>query len=141
MDRIFFTRSSIAAEEIRHDCYPETSIELAHPDETEPMQARLHTSLTLWSYCADWAETYGTFEQCKNVYDKMIDFKVTTPQIIINYGLFLQENKYFEEEFRAYEKGIDLFRWPNVYDIWHTYLTKFLQRYGGSKLERSRDLF
>jgi pre-mRNA-splicing factor SYF1 len=43
--------------------------------------------------------------------------------------------------FQAYEKGIALFKWPNVYDIWNTYLTKFLKRYGGTKLERARDLF
>ncbi|XP_069459971.1 pre-mRNA-splicing factor SYF1 isoform X2 [Ambystoma mexicanum] len=43
--------------------------------------------------------------------------------------------------FKAYERGISLFRWPNVYDIWNTYLTKFIDRYGGKKLERARDLF
>lgn len=26
-------------------------------------------------------------------------------------------------------------------DIWSTYLTKFIARYGGRKLERARDLF
>merc|ERR1739844_526724 len=31
--------------------------------------------------------------------------------------------------------------WPNVFDIWNTYLTEFLERYGGTKLERARDLF
>ena len=62
-------------------------------------------------------------------------------QIIINYGLFLKENNYFEEAFKAYEKGISLFKWPNVYDIWNTYLSEFLARYGGTKLERTRDLF
>ena len=50
------------------------------------------------------------------------------PQIIINFGLFLKENNYFEEAFKAYEKGIALFKWPNVFDIWNTYLTEFLQR-------------
>jgi pre-mRNA-splicing factor SYF1 len=34
-----------------------------------------------------------------------------------------------------------LFKWPNVFDIWNTYLTEFLERYGGTKLERARDLF
>ena len=43
--------------------------------------------------------------------------------------------------FQAFEKGIALFKWPNVYDIWHTYLSKFIQRYKGQKLERTRDLF
>lgn len=42
---------------------------------------------------------------------------------------------------QAYERGISLFKWPNVYDIWNTYLTKFIDRYGGKKLERARDLF
>ena len=42
---------------------------------------------------------------------------------------------------QAYEKGIALFKWPNVFNIWNTYLTKFLKRYGGTKLERARDLF
>ena len=34
-----------------------------------------------------------------------------------------------------------MFKWPNVSDIWSTYLTKFIARYGGRKLERARDLF
>lgn len=53
----------------------------------------------------------------------------------------MEEHNYFEEAFRAYEKGIALFKWPNVYDIWNSYLTKFLQCYGGTKLENLRDLF
>lgn len=60
----------------------------------------------------------------------------------MNYAIYLEENKYFEDAFRAYEKGIALFKWPNVYDIWLTYLHKFTERYSdGSKLERARDLF
>ena len=31
--------------------------------------------------------------------------------------------------FQAYEKGVALFKWPNVFDIWNTYLTKFIDRY------------
>ena len=31
--------------------------------------------------------------------------------------------------FQAYEKGIALFRWPNVFDLWNTYLSKFIDRY------------
>lgn len=42
---------------------------------------------------------------------------------------------------QAYERGIALFRWPNVAAVWHSYLTKFVARYGGRKLERARDLF
>lgn len=114
---------------------------VAYHDDTEPVQMRVYKSLKLWSMYADLEESFGSFKTCKAVYDRIIDLKICTPQIIINYGLFLEEHNYFEEAFRAYEKGISLFKWPNVYDIWNSYLTKFLKRYGGTKLERARDLF
>lgn len=114
---------------------------VAYYDQSEPVQFRLYKSLKIWSMYADLEESFGTFKSTKAVYDRIIDLKIATPQIIINYGLFLEENNYFEEAFKAYEKGISLFKWPNVYDIWNTYLIKFLKRYKGSKLERARDLF
>jgi len=110
-------------------------------DQSETVQDRLYKSIKVWSLYADLEEGFGTFKSCKAVYDRIIDLRIATPQIIINYGMFLDENNYFEEAFRAYEKGIALFKWPNVYDIWNTYLAKFVERYGGKKLERARDLF
>ena len=111
-------------------------------DGNETVQLRLHKSLKLWSFYVDLEECYGTFQTCKAVYDRILDLRIATPQIIINYGMYLEENKYFEDAFRTYERGIALFKWPNVYDIWLTYLCKFVERYAdGSKLERARDLF
>nr|XP_033771915.1 pre-mRNA-splicing factor SYF1 isoform X2 [Geotrypetes seraphini] len=110
-------------------------------DNSEPVQNRLYKSLKVWSMLADLEESLGTFKATKAVYDRILDLRIATPQIIINYALFLEEHKYFEESFKVYERGISLFRWPNVYDIWNTYLTKFIDRYGGKKLERARDLF
>ncbi|KAL0274475.1 UNVERIFIED_CONTAM: hypothetical protein PYX00_006887 [Menopon gallinae] len=138
--------------EIRHENYSEAvklmqratvppSRKIDYHDDTETVQMRLYKSLKIWSMYADLEESFGTFKTCKAVYDRILDLKIATPQIIINYGLFLEEHNYFEEAFRAYEKGIALFKWPNVFDIWNTYLTKFLKRYGGTKLERARDLF
>lgn len=138
--------------ELRHD-HSDEALKLMHRvttplkrqvgyhDETETVQARVHKSLKVWSLYADLEESFGTFKSCKAVYDKIIDLRIATPQIIINYAMFLEENNYFEEAFKAYEKGIALFKWPNVYDLWNTYLTKFIKRYEGSKLERARDLF
>jgi len=114
---------------------------VSYHDDAETVQMRLHKSLKIWSLYADLEESFGTFKSTKAVYDRILDLRIATPQIIINYGLFLKENNYFEEAFKAYEKGISLFKWPNVYDIWNTYLSEFLARYGGSKLERIRDLF
>uniref|UniRef100_A0A8D0G452 Pre-mRNA-splicing factor SYF1 n=1 Tax=Sphenodon punctatus TaxID=8508 RepID=A0A8D0G452_SPHPU len=110
-------------------------------DASEAVQNRVYKSLKVWSMLADLEESLGTFKSTKAVYDRILDLRIATPQIIINYGLFLEEHSYFEESFKAYERGISLFRWPNVYDIWNTYLTKFIDRYGGKKLERARDLF
>ena len=110
-------------------------------DNTEPVQNRVYLSLKLWSMFADLEESFGDFNSTKNVYDRIVDLKIATPQIILNYALFLEENQYFEESFKAYERGVSLFKWPHVFDIWQTYLDKFLARYGGRKLERARDLF
>ncbi|CAH1785851.1 unnamed protein product [Owenia fusiformis] len=138
--------------EIRHENY-EDALKLmqkatappprkvAYHDEAETVQSRVYKSLKLWSMYADLEESFGSYKSCKAVYDRILDLRIATPQIIINYGMFLEENNYFEEAFRAYEKGIALFKWPNVYDIWNQYLSKFIERYGGKKLERARDLF
>merc|ERR1712226_1676781 len=114
---------------------------ISYHDSGETVQVRLHKSLKIWSLYADMEESFGTFKSTKAVYDRVLELKIATPQIVINYGLFLKENNYFEEAFKAYEKGISLFKWPNVFDIWNTYLSEFLARYEGKKLERTRDLF
>ncbi|VDD85968.1 unnamed protein product [Enterobius vermicularis] len=110
-------------------------------DESEPVQFRVYKSLKVWSLCADIEEAFGTLEDCQAVYERIIDLRIATPQIIINYAKYLEENNYFENAFAAYEKGIALFKWPIVNEIWHAYLVSFLKRYGGKKLERARDLF
>merc|ERR1719232_1881422 len=138
--------------ELRHDNWEESlkllqratappPRKVSYHDQGETVQMRLHKSLKVWSLYADLEESFGTFKSTKAVYDRVLDLRIATPQIIINYGLFLKENNYFEEAFKAYEKGISMFKWPNVFDIWNTYLSEFLARYGGSKLERTRDLF
>ena len=55
--------------------------------------------------------------------------------------LGMQEHKFFEESFKVYERGVSLFKWPHVKDLWQAYLAQFVQRYKGTKLERARDLF
>lgn len=82
-----------------------------------------------FAYFLQYTSYVVVFQSCKTVYDRIIDLKIATPQIIMNYGMFLEENNHFEEAFKAYEKGLSLFKWPHVYDIWNTYLMKFIQRY------------
>lgn len=106
-----------------------------------PPQRRLYRSLRLWSLYCDLEESLGTIESAKAVYEKILDLRIATPQIILNYAAFMTEHKYFEEAFRVYERGTTLFGYPHVKDIWAAYLTKFIDRYKGSKVERTRDLF
>ena len=103
----------------------------AYHDKSEPVQNRLFRSLKVWSMYADLEESLGTFEvththifkrmysdlltsqllytpwsilitqSTKAVYNRIIDLKIATPQIIINYGLFLEERNYFEEAFKV----------------------------------------
>jgi len=71
----------------------------------------------------------------------MIDIKIANTQTILNYCDFLEKNNYFENTFRVYEQAINYLTWPYIYDIWIAYLTKFVNRYKGEKIERGRDLF
>ena len=70
-------------------------------DTTEPVQLRVYKSLKLWSLYADLEESIGTFAACKAVYERILDLRIATPQIVINFGMFLEENNYFEEAFKV----------------------------------------
>jgi pre-mRNA-splicing factor SYF1 len=89
----------------------------------------------------DLEESCGTLESTKKVYERIFDLRIATPQIIVNYANFLEEHGYYEESFRIYERGVDHFSYPVAFELWNLYLTKFLARYAGTKLERARDLF
>ena len=109
------------------------------------MQTRLFKSLKLWSFYVDLEESIGTVESAKAVYDKILDLRIANAQIIVNYAAFLEENKYFEESFKAcpvdfsrdgtnswsqvYERGVELFTFPISFEIWNIYLSKFVKRY------------
>ncbi|CAK9148005.1 unnamed protein product [Ilex paraguariensis] len=110
-------------------------------DGNEPVQMKLHKSLRLWAFYVDLEESLDTLESTREVYERILDLRIATPQIIINYSMLLEEHKYFEDAFKVYERGVKIFKYPHVKDIWVTYLSKFVKRYGKSKLERARELF
>ncbi|KAG6832706.1 hypothetical protein H0H92_012278 [Tricholoma furcatifolium] len=139
--------------EIRHENYDNAirvmqratavpkNTKINYHDHTLSAQARLFKSLKLWSFYVDLEESIGTVESAKNVYDKILELRIANAQIIVNYAAFLEENKYFEESFKIYERGVELFTFPISFELWNIYLSKFVKRYSGSKLERARDLF
>lgn len=105
------------------------------------VQNRIFRSTKLWALSIDIEESLGTVATTRAAYDSALELKVATPALILSYAKFLEERKYFEEAFKVYERGIKVFPWPHVNDIWLTYLNRFVERYGGRKLERARDLF
>jgi hypothetical protein len=54
-------------------------------------QAWLHKNLKLWSFYCDLEESLGTLASSREVYDRMIELKIATPQIFLNYAHLLWE--------------------------------------------------
>jgi hypothetical protein len=69
-----------------------------HPGPTAPqpdvadvaVQGRLYRSLKLWTFYCDLEESLGTLESARAVYDQILDLRIATPQIVLNYALFLE---------------------------------------------------
>lgn len=110
-------------------------------DETLTPQARIHKSSKVWMFYVDLVESVSTLQETRAVYDRLFELKIATPQTVVNYANTLSENGYFEDSFKIYERGLDLFSYPTAFELWNLYLSKFIKRYGGKKLERARDLF
>ena len=106
-----------------------------------PVQERLFRSTKLWCLLADLEESLGTPEGVRRAYDAMLDLRIATPRVVLNYAAFLETHSFFEESFRCFERGVDLFDFPYALEIWIAYLVKFVQHYKGTKVERTRDIF
>lgn len=103
---------------------------------------RLHTNVNIWKLRLDLEESLGNYKSTREAYEKAFELRIITAQMIINYAAYLEEHKYFEDSFRAFERGLDIFpKFPHARELWDTYLTKFVNRYKESKLERARDLY
>jgi pre-mRNA-splicing factor SYF1 len=108
-------------------------------DETLSPQQRVHKSWKLWSFYVDLVESVSTLEETKKVYERIFELRIATPQTVVNYANLLEENQYYEESFKIYERGLDLFSYPVAFELWNLYLTKAVDRKIG--IERLRDLF
>ena len=102
---------------------------------------RLRFSQRVWGLYLDLEESLGTLETVRGAYEAAMALRVVTPAMVLNFAAYCEERGYHEESFRAFERGVGLFPWPGVRVLWLAYLEKFVARYGGSKLERARDLF
>lgn len=108
-------------------------------DETLSPQQRLHKSWKLWSFYVDLVESVSGLSETRAIYDRIFELRIATPQTVVNYANLLEEHKYFEESFKVYERGLDLFSYPVAFELWNMYLTKAVDR--KISMERLRDLF
>ncbi|KAI9783433.1 MAG: pre-mRNA-splicing factor syf1 [Peltula sp. TS41687] len=108
-------------------------------DDALTPQQRVHKSWKLWSFYVDLVESVKPLEETKQIYERIFDLKIATPQTVVNYANLLEENKYYEESYRIYERGLNLFRYPVAFELWNLYLPKAIKR--RMDLERLRDLF
>jgi pre-mRNA-splicing factor SYF1 len=108
-------------------------------DETLSPQQRVHKSWKLWSFYVDLVESVSSLEETKKVYERIFELRIATPQTVVNYANLLEENGYFEDSFKIYERGLDLFSYPVAFELWNLYLSKAVERQ--ISIERLRDLF
>jgi len=108
-------------------------------DETLSPQQRVHKSWKLWSFYVDLVESVGTIEETRAIYDRIFELRIATPQTVVNYANLLEENKYYEDSYKIYERGLDLFSYPVAFELWNLYLSKAVTRQVA--IERLRDLF
>lgn len=104
-------------------------------------QEMLFLNTELWALRIDLEEILGDLNSIRKLYEESIDLKIATPSMILHYAQLLEDNKYFEDSFKAYERSLNLFTYPQNYVLWSTYLTKFISRYSGTQIERTRDIF
>ncbi|KAL9624089.1 MAG: hypothetical protein Q9160_001611 [Pyrenula sp. 1 TL-2023] len=108
-------------------------------DDSLSPQQRVHKSWKLWSFYVDLVESVGSVTETRAVYERIFELRIATPQTVVNYANLLEENNYFEESFKVYERGLDLFSYPVAFELWNLYLTKAVDR--RISIERLRDLF
>jgi len=117
-----------AIEIMRHACSrPNRRGKEPHPQAAKKDEGgSLGNNIRAWSLYIDLLENFSTFEDAKAAYERLLDLKIATPESVLNFTSFLQRNNFFEESFRVFERAVQLFKWPHVYEIWVTYLTKVI---------------
>src|SRR6201992_1269555 len=97
-------------------------------DETLSPQQRVHKSWKLWSFYVDLVESGENDDETKKIYERIFELRIATPQTVVNYANLLEEHKYFEESFKIFERGLDLFSYPVAFELWNLYLGKAVER-------------
>ena len=123
--------SKIKGQDIRYD------------NEELSAQIRAHKSIKLWSLYIDIVESSDNVTNTCKIYDQVINLRIVTPLMILNYCSFLERHKLYKQCFQIYERGVAIFRYPTVLEIWNSYLNASIKYMDmlAIKKERIRSLF
>ena len=61
----------------------------------------MYRNLKIWTLYADLEDSLGTFDSTKKVYYRILDLRIASPQIVLNFAELLEEKNYFEESFKV----------------------------------------
>jgi pre-mRNA-splicing factor SYF1 len=116
-------------------------IRITHEYDTSSPAWLSWKSPRLWAMYLDMQESVGTTTDVQGVHDKMLELGIATVETIVAGAAYLESKRLYEGSFRLLDRGTSFISWPDALAIWVVYLQKFVERYGGRKLERLRDLF
>jgi pre-mRNA-splicing factor SYF1 len=95
----------------------------------------------LFNLALDIEWCFGGVSGTRALFERCLASRVATLRHIVAYATFCGQNDQPDEMFRTFEKGIATTGWPHCASLWMRYLHSFVQHYGGTKRERTRDLF
>ena len=103
---------------------------------------RYNKNIKLWSLYVDLEMNLNKNNEGKNIYiyNKMIEYKIANIETIFNFVIYLEKIKNYEKIYNIYEQSLELFSWPNAYDICLCYLVDFINHYKNNKTEIFRDI-
>ena len=96
---------------------------------------KYNRNIKLWSLYVDLEMNLikNNEKQIIYIYTKMIEYKIANIETIFNFIIY-------EKIYNIYEQSLDLFNWPNAYDICICYLVDFINHYKNEKIEIFRDI-
>ncbi len=103
---------------------------------------RYNKNLKLWSLYVDLETNLGTNneKQVIYIYNKMIEYKIANIETIFNYVTYLEKIENYDKIYNIYEQSMDLFTWPNVYDLCLCYIIDYINHFKNEKIEIFRDI-
>ena len=94
---------------------------------------------SIWSAYLDFEESLDS-DQVVTVYEACITKKQATPQIFMNYIVYLLDNQMFNAAFAIFERALESFKTCHT-ELYSSYLPYLVSLYKDTKVERIRNCF